>query len=126
MNFGKFGIVFGILFTLAPFAWGGMPADHSPVPAQFYTPRELPMVDPKVARYDNACVNFAATIVSNAESSQPEVSQWRQECNHHPTRDICLETAEMVKSSRGSNMGLTCTGGPNDASLDHFVTVGSL
>ncbi|MGZ3686335.1 MAG: hypothetical protein ACXVCI_20955, partial [Bdellovibrionota bacterium] len=102
--------ILGLFLLLGSVAYAGMTIQRpstDDTPAQ----RFLPMVDPKVARYDNACVNFAATVASNAEASRMQaVEEWRTECNSHPSRDICLETADMVKTSRGSNMGLTCSG----------------
>jgi hypothetical protein len=69
-----------------------------------------------IALFDNACSSLAATLVSNAESSQVEDTvKWIASCGRHPTKDICEITADMIRQTRHADP-LSCGDtGPEDA-----------
>jgi hypothetical protein len=80
---------------------------------------KIPLVNSLIAQYDNACANFAASMVTGVED--PQTQQWKKQCAMHPTVSICQETVSVIKESRGSNEGLVCAGGAASLSTGPVV-----
>jgi len=77
-------------------------------------PAPAPTINPNLSpieKLNQACARIGGTFASNTERQHAaEMAQWVADCNRHPTRSTCDDTAELIQDM-GKKSPLNCAGG---------------
>ena len=80
------------------------PDDFPPIKDRAYDFRNP---DPQEAKSDTACAKLSAYAQSGMHDNE-RIPEWKEQCNKHPRKHICVIVRDIMRSYQLSDSGMTC------------------